>query len=86
MKTKHIRNIPKIPPVIKDNNPLSDELYDRLMAKAKANPGYSAIRWIHIADAVSRGTITPLEAYDALRIGYCPENLKVRESDYFYRM
>ena len=72
--------------IIKDNNPLTNELHDKLMTKAKFNPGYSAIQWIHIADAVSRGTITPLEAYDALRLGYCPENLKVRESDYFYRM
>lgn len=72
----------KIPAVIKENNPLSDELYDALMNKAKENPGYCARKWIHIADAVSRGTITPLEAYDALTLGYCPENLTVRESRY----
>ena len=79
-------NKSKIPPVLKENNPLSNELYDLLMAKAKSNPGHSAIKWIHIADGVSRGTITPLEAYDALQLGYCPEWLKIRESDYFYRM
>ena len=72
----------KIPPVIKDNNPLSDELYNLLMDKAKANPGYPARKWIHIADGVSRGTITPLEAYDAVVLGYCPACLEARESAY----
>ena len=42
----------------------------------------SATPWIHLQDAVSRGTITPLEALDAIEIGYLPENLKVRKSAY----
>lgn len=72
----------KIPEVIKVRNPLSDELYIRLMSMAKKNSGYSATPWIHIADAVSRGTISPLESYDAIRLGYCPEHLTIRDSAY----
>lgn len=72
----------KIPEVIKENNPLSDELYDLIMEKAKENPGYNATPWIHLQDAVQRGTISPLEAYDALALGYLPECLTVRCSNY----
>lgn len=39
-------------------------------------------QWIHLSDAVEKGTISPMEAYDALAIGYVPENLKVRQSRY----
>lgn len=74
----------KYPPI--KENALSDELYNKLMAKAKSNPGGEATIWIFIADAVSRGTITPLEAYDALNLGYLPENLSVRESKYETRL
>jgi hypothetical protein len=55
------------------------------MKKAKENPGpgqNESTPWIHLVDAVSRGTISPLEAYDAIELGYLPENLKVRESYY----
>ena len=69
----------KIPPV---QNHLSDELYDKCMEMAKKNPGPVATPWIHLADAVSRGTISPMEAYEAINIGYLPEYLKVRESAY----
>ena len=72
----------KIPEIIKENNPLSDELYDLIMKKAKEDSGYNATPWIHLADAVSRGTITPLEAYNALFLGYLPEYLTIRCSNY----
>lgn len=75
----------KIPPQLSPS-PLSDELYDQLMSMAKKNQGPGAAPWIHIADAVSRGTISPMEAYDSIRLGYCPEHLKIRESDYYYRL
>jgi hypothetical protein len=54
------------------------------MNRAKENLGPSATQWIHLADAVSRGNISPMEAYDAVNVGYVPENLKVRESKYFH--
>lgn len=77
-----IKAIPKsIPPVIEGR--LSDELYDALMAMARKNPGFSgATPWIHLADAVSRGTISPVEAYDALALGYLPMHLEARNSNY----
>lgn len=39
-------------------------------------------QWLHLSDAVGNGTITPLEAIDALNLGYVPEVLKTRESKY----
>ena len=68
--------------VIKENNPLSDELYDKIMEKAKEKPGLESRQWIHLADAVSRGTITPMEAYDSLALGYVPSFLITRYSVY----
>jgi hypothetical protein len=38
--------------------------------------------WIHLADAVERGTISPLEAYDTIRLGYVAMHLRTRESRY----
>lgn len=39
-------------------------------------------QWIHLSDAVETGSISPMEAYDALAYGYVPENLKIRQSRY----
>lgn len=39
-------------------------------------------RWIHLADAVDLGNISPLDAYDALSLGYVPSYLEVRKSRY----
>lgn len=69
-------------PPIKNPCPLSDALYSKCMDMARKNPGHSATPWIHLADAVSRGTITPLEAYDAIMLGRLPEFLTVRASLY----
>ena len=39
-------------------------------------------QWIHLSDAVENGSISPMEAYDALAAGFVSENLKVRQSRY----
>ncbi len=61
---------------------LSSELYRKCMAAADRDKGSGATPWIHLADAVSSGTITPMEAYDALRLGYLPATLAIRKSLY----
>jgi hypothetical protein len=38
--------------------------------------------WIHLTDAVESGTISPMEAYDTIKLGYVAEHLTVRESRY----
>lgn len=76
-----MKNIPPVNPDL-----LSDELYDACMDMAKKNAGYGATSWIHLADAVSRGTISPLEAYDAIALGYLPSVLTVRESLYMDKL
>ena len=76
----------RLPEIIKNNNPLSDKLHDELMKMAKKDAGYRATQWIHLSDAVERGTVSPMEAYDAIKLGYCPENLKVRKSRYYHLM
>jgi hypothetical protein len=77
MKLKIRKNVPPVQPHL-----LSDKLYNECMKMAKKNSGPGATPWIHLADAVSRGTISPLEAYEAIRVGYLPEVLKVRDSKY----
>ena len=44
--------------------------------------GLTSTEWIHLQDALQRGTVTPMECYDAISLGYCPEHLKVRDSAY----
>lgn len=73
----------KHPPIIQGR--LSDGLYLAIEKKKYKNgmpTGDYSTPWIHLQDAVSRGTITPLEAIDALTLGYLPEHLKVRASMY----
>lgn len=74
---KHVKRLGK----------LSDELYQRIMAHV--NPQQTLefkTRMIHLADAVDCGTITPMEAYDALSYletsGYLLEFITARESNY----
>ena len=76
----------RLPEIIKDNNPLSDKLHGELMKMAKKDAGYRATQWIHLSDAVERGTVSPMEAYDAIKLGYCPEVLKIRKSRYYHLM
>lgn len=64
---------------------LSDGLYDAVDKMKYENgmpTGQISTQWIHLADAVSRGTISPLEAIDTMKLGYIAEHLKVRESKY----
>ena len=44
--------------------------------------GHESTQWIHLQDALSQNTVTKLECYDAIKIGYCPEHLKIRKSRY----
>lgn len=62
--------------------PKHEAVYDKCMELANKNAGSEATQWIHLADAVESGTISPMEAYDAMRLGYVTENLKVRKSRY----
>lgn len=65
---------------------VSDELYDKSIGKLNRDPcGYSLgykTRIIHLIDAVSRGYVTPMEAYDALNADHFPAYLEVRDSAY----
>lgn len=79
--------------VIKKLNPvqvnlLSDELYNKIFGLLNENiykfDLCTKTKLIHLADAVSRGYVLPMEAYDALRIGYVPENLTIRNSAYVH--
>lgn len=71
-------------------NRLSDELYDAIeemkytiTANGQKIPnGPSSVVWIHLADSVSRGYISPMEAWGTIRLGYVAEHLIVRESKY----
>lgn len=65
---------------------LSDELFDKLQAVYRAEKGHRVTPWLHVEDGVSRGTISPMEAYDALALGYVPVYLYVRESYYADRL
>jgi hypothetical protein len=87
VKTSQPIKIPDYPKVLPFGPQLSENvfwsIYDKCMLKASENMGpIGATPWIHLADAVSRGTISPLEAFDALEMGYLPEHLKVRASAY----
>ena len=67
---------------------VSDALYDASIGKLNANPekyGHSyKNQIIHMIDSVSRGYITPGEAYDALKAEYFPILLEVRPSAYVH--
>jgi hypothetical protein len=69
-----------------DHAQVSDALYDASIGKLNANPEkyhhMYKTRIIHMIDSVSRGYITPGEAYDALKADYFPIVLEVRPSAY----
>jgi ArsR family metal-binding transcriptional regulator len=51
--------------------------------RKKAAQNISGVaQWQHLSDAVEKGTISPMEAYEAISLGYVPENLKIRKSRY----
>lgn len=74
----------KLSPI--DHSRVSDELYEKSIGMLNADPlGYTLYYKtciIHMIDAVGRGNISPMEAYEALEMPYFPEHLKVRESAY----
>ena len=65
---------------------VSDELYMKTIGELNAHPTKYSHQYkaciIHMIDAVSRGYITPAEAYQAWDAQYFPEHLKVRRSAY----
>ena len=62
---------------------VSDALYDATIGVLDTRDTYQKkTSWIHLIDAVSRGYVTPLEAWDAVALGYVPEHLLIRESAY----
>jgi hypothetical protein len=76
----------KLNPVIKGR--VSDELYEKSIAVLNENPlkfssGYKN-RIIHMIDAVSRGYISTMEAYDALEAPYFHAFLETRKSAYVH--
>ena len=71
----------RLPPM--QYNLVSDDLLCRLIGmRAQNNRVYWVTSWNHIIDACSRGTISPMEAYDAIILGYVPDHLLVRASRY----
>ena len=68
-------------PVVKQEL-LSDELYDKILEMQCRQLGAWSTQWIYLADCVSRGTISTLEAYDTLQLGYVPKHLSYRKSLY----
>ena len=65
---------------------VSSELYDKSIGMLNKDPlrfseGYKN-RIIHMIDAVSRGYISPMEAYGAMEAPYFPILLEVRKSAY----
>jgi len=64
------------------SDPKHEEVYCKCMKLAALHAGSGATEWIHLADAVEQGTVSPMEAYDAMGLGYLPEHLKVRKSRY----
>lgn len=69
-----------------DNSRVSDELYDKSIGKLNKNPEKYSLsyknRIIHMIDSVSRGYISPMEAYDALNADYFPIYLETRPGAY----
>jgi len=49
----------------------------------KCNPlGYYSAQWIHLQSALDTGSVTKMDCYDAIKLGYVPEFLLVRDSKY----
>jgi len=64
-------------------NALSDELHDKIQDLLESRElGAHNTVWIHLRDGVSRGTITPGEAYDSIACGHVNPFLCSRKSAY----
>jgi hypothetical protein len=73
------RSLKPIPKIL---NKTPDELMSKITKMQNSQLGEWSTQWIFLNDCVSRGTISPMEAYDALDLGYLPEHLKGREGHY----
>ena len=60
----------------------SHDLSDKIEAIKKKCKEGDATQWAYLWDAVSRNTVTPLEAYECLQLGFVPEYYAFRESAY----
>lgn len=68
---------------------MSDECWEALekmkwgFFNGKKYPtGRQSTQWSHLQDALYKHTVSPMECYDAIKLGYVPEHLKLRESRY----
>lgn len=65
---------------------VSDELWDKSIGELNRNPTRHGLGYktgiIHLIDSVSRGYITPADAYDVLAADYIPELVFCRASKY----
>ena len=57
-------------------------IHGKNSGRIQRDPPDWAAPWLHLADAVSRGTILPLHAIQALNMGYLFSPLELRESAY----
>lgn len=48
----------------------------------KIPTGLVSTQWSHLQDALIHGTVSKMECYDCIRLGYCAEHLKTRKSRY----
>ncbi len=68
---------------LEEHAPKHEKIYDLCMELAeKETTIRGKTQWIHLSDAVEGGSISPMEAYDAIRYGRLPGNLTVRKSRY----
>ena len=63
--------------------PKHEEIYDICMKNAnKAKTLSAQTLWIHLSDAVEKGTISPTEFHNIFKLGRVSSQLKIRESKY----
>ena len=60
---------------------LEKQKWDYIDGK-KLPKGLESIQWMHLQDALDIGSVSPMECYDSIKLGYVPEHLKVRKSRY----
>ena len=59
---------------------ISDELFE-LVYERELRQNYP-LQWNHLQSALQFGTISPMEGYECIELGYVPAYLKVRDSKY----
>ena len=73
---RHLRPVPKI------LGRTPDVCLSEIWSKMKHTSGPESTQWIYLHDCVSRGTISPMEAYQCLDAGYVLEGFKSRDGAY----